>query len=148
MGARDDGRASRRWEARLDRPPDLEKLGREQHVEGARNGEEREDRLALVTVSGVAAVEHLDQVRRRAGPLGHPGNGGALGLQALEQGGVDDPFRQHAAALAPDGRDQDRDEAVALGHVVQAPASAPMTRARTRPTIRSHHVGWVIVLTS
>ena len=65
---------------------------------------------------------------------------------AVGQGGVHDPFEEHAPALPADRRDQETQERP-VGHAVAA-ASRRMTAARMRFTNRVHRVGFVITLTS
>ena len=132
---RDDRRALRRREAELDRAPDLEKLGRQEHVERAGHGIERE-RRRVIRLAGV----DLDVVRRRSGPLRDAGDRGPVADEPGGMRGLDDPFREHAATLPPDRGDQQREEP-ALAHST-ASARRRMTDRRTRPRNRSQRDGF------
>src|SRR5262245_25078017 len=52
--------------------------------------------------------QYFDVISRRAGALRDAGNRRALHRKSRLYGGANDPFRQHAAAFATKGCDQDR----------------------------------------
>ncbi len=63
---------------------------------------------------------------------------------AVEQPGVHDPLREHAAALPADGGHEHREDP----GVAHAPASRLITAARTRESQRVHRLGFVMTFTS
>ncbi len=65
---------------------------------------------------------------------------------AVGEGGVHDPFQEHATPLPADRRDQEAQE-MRVGHAVAA-ARRRMTAERMRFTNRVHRVGFVITRTS
>ena len=105
MRGRDHRRARGRDEAELDHAPDFHELRRHQHVERPRHRVEREGRLL-----GAALRVELDIVRGGARALRHAGDRGAVGGKAVEQRGVHDPLREHAAPLPAHRGDQQRQD--------------------------------------
>ena len=99
MGRGDEQRPVRRDEAALHRARGLHQLGGEHDIDVARHRHQREHRLAAGRLRRRFG-EQFDVVDRRAGALGDAGNGGRLREIAAVLGKIDDPVRQHAAALA------------------------------------------------
>ena len=123
QGARargDDQRALRIDEAERDLARGFQQLGTHQRVERARHRHQAEHRPAPAGRRLRLRAE-LEVVGGRAGALRHAGDRRALRRVAGASGHVDQPLREHAAALAAERAHQQRDRL----HVAPwAPATA------------------------
>ncbi len=105
MRGRDDRRARRRADAAFQHPCGFQQFRADEHVDLPGNGGESEDRRRRTFFR----PRELDVVRRRAGALRNTRRRRCLGQQAFGARRVHDPVGQHAAALAAERGDQDRD---------------------------------------
>ena len=85
--------------------------------------------------------KYLDEIDGGAGALRHAGDGGVLRQIAVGFGEIDNPLRQHTAALAAQRHHRDGN---GTGHATLLTArrcSQPMTPCRSRASRRSSQVG-------
>src|SRR5262249_59252179 len=87
--------------------------------------------------------QDLDVIGGRAGALRDARYRGRLYREAEPLGGGDDPLGQHAAALAAQRSDQDRDRTAGRGHVTASarPPSQSIKARRVLCTKRSKALG-------
>ena len=83
----------------------LEQFAREQRVQPARHRVQPEHGAASPQFA-LVNWEKLEVVSGRARALCHTGNGRGLGRVACLASGLDQPFGEHAAALATQGADE------------------------------------------
>ncbi|MCZ7660576.1 MAG: hypothetical protein M5U07_23370 [Xanthobacteraceae bacterium] len=136
----DDEGAVARDEAAGDPAAGLEQLARGEEIDVADARGERQHRAAAAELGG-GHRHDLDVVRGRAGALGDARNRGRLHGQAEPFGRGHDPAREHAAALAAERGDQQRDRARRAHAATSRPPSRPMTRRRSRWAKRSKRLG-------
>ena len=136
VGRGDQQRAVRGDVAGLYLAAGFQQFGRCEDIDLARRRAEREDRFAIAErVPGLGP--DFDVIGSRPGTLCDARNRRRLHRQVAFAGGIDDPARQHAAALAAERRDQQGDR---RGHDAR-PCIAPMTDLRMPATARSRRPG-------
>ena len=143
QGARTRGnhqRALRIDQAQRDQSRGLQQFGTHQRVERARHRHEAEHRPASAGRCLRLRAE-LEVVGGRAGALRHAGDRRALRRMAGTDGHVDQPLRQHAAALAAQRANQQGERAARVHR--HAGTSTRRTAPRMPAINRSYQRGWV-----
>ena len=107
MGRGDERRLVGRHQAAQDRSAGLHELRRHHHIDIARRRHEREDGR-----DAVSRRQRLDVVDRRAGALRDARHGCRLRRPPHMLGDLDDPVRQHPAALPAHGENGDGERLV------------------------------------
>ena len=147
MGRGGEDGAVGRDEAVLERTAGLEHFGRQHQIDAARARIKRHQRLAPAQ-RGISDGEDLDIISGGAGALRHAGDRGRLDRQIGAHRRIDDPVGEHAAALAAERGDQDRDRLLAHGPAAAGAlrcCSQEITAPRTRSSTRSHAFGFCTI---